>query len=62
MKINEGIATSGGPSRCQVLLENEISISIRLLSRWKCKVSQHFLVDYYADFGIQKTHGSNISR
>ncbi len=45
-------------SRCQVLLENEISISIKLVSRRKHEV----LVDDCVDCGLQKTQRTNTSR
>ena len=39
----------------KVLLRNEISISIKLVSRWKHKVLQNLLVDGCTDFGLDKT-------
>ncbi len=39
----------------KVLLENEISILIKLVSRWKHKVLQNRLVDGCIDFGRDKT-------
>ncbi len=38
----------------KVLLEKEISISIKLVSRWKHKVLQILLVDGCIDFGLDK--------
>ncbi len=38
----------------KVLLEKEISISIKLVSRWKHKVLQNLLVDGCIDFGLWK--------
>ncbi len=35
----------GSVGRCWILLENEISISIQFVSRWKLKVLQNLLVD-----------------
>ncbi len=46
----------------KVLLENEISISIKLDSRWKHKVLQDFLVEGCIDFGLDKTQWTNTSR
>ncbi len=45
----------------KVLLEKEISISIKLVSRWKHKVLQNILVDCI-DFGLDKTQWTNTSR
>jgi len=38
----------------KVLLQNEISISIKLVSRWKHKVLQNLLVEGCIDFGLDK--------
>ncbi len=46
----------------KVLLEKEISISIKLVSRWKHKVLQNLLVDGCSDFGLDKTQWTNTSR
>ncbi len=46
----------------KVLLEKEISISIKLVSRWKHKVLQKLLVDGCIDFGLDKTQWTNTSR
>ncbi len=46
----------------KVLLEKEISISIKLVSRWKHKVLQNLLVDGCVDFGLDKTQWTNTSR
>ncbi len=46
----------------KVLLEKEISISIKLVSRWKHKVLQILLVDGCIDFGLDKTQRTNTSR
>ncbi len=46
----------------KVLLEKEISISIKLVSRWKHKVLQNILVDGCIDFGLDKTQRTNTSR
>ncbi len=47
----------GSVGRCQILLENEISISIKLVSRRKHEVLQNFLVDGCVDCGLQKHSG-----
>ncbi len=46
----------------KVLLENEISISIKLVSRRKHEVLYKFLVDGCVDCGLQKTKWTNTSR
>ncbi len=46
----------------KVLLEKEISISIKLVSRWKHKVLQNLLVDGSINFGLDKTQWTNTSR
>ncbi len=46
----------------KVLLENEISISIKLVSRCKHKVLQNLIVDGWIDFGLDKTQWTNTSR
>ncbi len=48
--------------RCQILLENEISIFKKLVSRRKHEVLQNFLVNGWSDFGFQKTQWTNTSR
>ncbi len=48
--------------RCQILLENEISILKKLVSRRKHEVLQHFLVNGCSDVGFQKTQWTNTSR
>ncbi len=48
--------------RCPILLENEISIFKKLVSRRKHEVLQHFLVNGCSDVGFQKTQWINISR
>ncbi len=45
----------------KVLLEKEISISIKLVSRWKHKVLQNLLVDGCVDSGLDKTQWTNTS-
>ncbi len=52
----------GTVSRCQVLLEKEISISIKPVSRWKHKVLQNLPVDSCIDFGLDKPQWNNTSR
>ncbi len=48
--------------RCQILLEKEISIFKKLVSRRKHEVLQHFLVNGCSDVGFQKTQRTNTSR
>ncbi len=45
----------------KVLLEKEISISIKLVSRWKHKVLRNILVDGCIDFGLDKTQLTSSS-
>ncbi len=58
MVIEPAVDTFGSVGRCQVMLENEISISIKLVSRRKHEVLQNFLVDG----GLDKTQWTNTSR
>ncbi len=46
----------------KVLLEKEIIISIKLVSRWKHKVLLNLLVDGCIDFGLDETQWTNTSR
>ncbi len=46
----------------KVLLEKEISISIKLVSRWKHKVLQNVLVDGCIDFRFDKTQWTSPSK
>ncbi len=46
----------------KVLLEKEISISIKLVSRCKHKVLQNLLVDGWIYFGLDKTQWTNTNR
>ncbi len=48
--------------RCQILLEKEISIFKKLVSRRKHEVLQHYLVNGCSDVGFQKTQWTNTSR
>ncbi len=48
--------------RCQILLENGISIFKKLVSRRKHEVLQNFLVNGCSDVGFQKTQWTNTSR
>ncbi len=52
----------GSVGRCQILLENEIIIFKKLVSRRKHKVLQNFLVNGCSDVGFQKTQWTNTSR
>ncbi len=47
--------------RCQILLENEISIFKKLVRRRKHEVLQNFLVNGCSDVGFQKTWWTNTS-
>ncbi len=51
----------GSVGRCQILLENEISIFKKLVSRRKHEVLQNVLINGCSDFGLQKTW-TNTSR
>ncbi len=51
-----------GVDRGQILLENEISIFKKLVSRRKYEVLQDFLVNGCSDIGFQKTQWTNTSR
>ncbi len=62
MVIEPAFGTFGSVCRCQVLLENEISISIKLVSWRKQEVLQNLLVDGCVDCGLQKTQWTNTSR
>ncbi len=58
MVIKPAFCTCGSAGRCQVLLENEISISIKLVSRRKHEVlsfSGYFLVDGCIDWTSENT-------
>ncbi len=61
MVIEPAFGTFGCVGRCQILLENEISISIKLVSRRKHEVL-YFLVDGCIDGGLHKTQWTNTSR
>ncbi len=52
----------GSVGRCQILLENEISIFKKLVSRRKHEVLQNFLVNGCSDVGFQKTQWTNTGR
>ncbi len=47
----------GSVGRCQILLENEISIFKKLVSRRKHEVLQNFLVNGCSDIGFKKHNG-----
>ncbi len=53
---------AGTVAGAKVLLEKEISISIKLVSKWKHKVLQNLLVDGCIDFWLDKTQWTNTSR
>ncbi len=52
----------GSVCRCHILLENEISILKKLVSRRKHEVLQNFLVNSCNDVGFQKTQWTNTGR
>ncbi len=52
----------GSVGRCQILLENEIGVFKKLVSRRKHEVFQNVLVNGCSDVGFQKTQWTNTSR
>ncbi len=60
--FNQLLVLLGNVGRCQILLENEISIVKKLVSRRKHEVLQHFFVNEWSDVGFQKTQWTNTSR
>ena len=62
MGIKPGIGTFGSVGRAQVLLENEISLSIKLVSRRRDEVLSNVLVDSCVDSGLDKTRRTNTRR
>ncbi len=54
------VYTFGSVGRCQILLENEISIFKKLVR--KHEVLQNVLVNGCSDVGFQKTQWTNTSR
>ncbi len=62
MVIEPAFGSFGSAGRCQVLLENDISISIKLVSRRTHEVLYNVLVDGCVDCGLQKTQWANTSR
>ncbi len=62
MVIEPTFGAFGSVGRCQILLENEISIFKKLVSRIKHEVLQNFLVNGCSDVGFQKTQWTNTSR
>ncbi len=52
----------GSVDRCQILLENEINIFKKLVSRRKHEVLQNLLVNGCSDVDFQKTQWTNTSR
>ncbi len=62
MVLKPGTGSFGTVCRCQVLLENEICISIKLVSSRKHEVLKNFLVYGCVDLGPQKTQWTNTSR
>ena len=62
MVMKPGISTFGSVGRCEVLLKNEISISIKLVSSKMHEVLKNVLVDGHVDFGLDKTQWINTRR
>ncbi len=62
MVIKPTFGSFGSVGRCQILLENEISIFKKLVSRRKHEVLQNVLVNGYSDVDFQKTQWINTSR
>ncbi len=62
MVLKPGTGSFGTVCRCQVLLENEICISIKLVSSRRHEVHKNFLVYGCVDLGPQKTQWTNTSR
>ncbi len=56
MVIEPAFGAFGSVDRCQIRLENEISIFKKLVSRRKHEVLQNFLVNGCSDVGFQKKH------
>ncbi len=56
MVIKPTFGAFGSVARCQILLENEISIFKKLLSRRKHEVLKKCLVNGCSDVGFQKKH------
>ncbi len=54
MVIQPTFGAFGSVGRCQILLENDISIFKKLVSRRKHEVLQHFLVNGCSDVGFHK--------
>ncbi len=52
----------GSVGRCQILLENEISIFKKLVNRRKHEVLQNVLVNGCSDVGLKKKQWTNTSR
>ncbi len=62
MVIEPAFGTFGSVGKCQVLLENKISISIKLVNRRKHEVLKHFLVGGCVDCGLQKRQWTSTGR
>ncbi len=60
--FNPTFGAFGSVGRCRILLENEISIIKKLVSRRKHEVLQNFLVNVCSDVGFKKTQWNNTSR
>ncbi len=60
--FNHGFGAFGSVGRCQILLENEISIFKKPVNRRKHEVLQNLLVNGCSNVGFQKTQWPNTSR
>ncbi len=60
--FNQLLGFSGSVDSCQILLENEIGIFKKLVSRRKHEVLQSFLVNGCSDVAFLKTQWTNTSR
>ncbi len=60
--FNQPLVLLDSVGRCQILLENEISIFKKLVSKKKHEVLQNVLVNGCSDVGFQKTQWTNTSR
>ncbi len=60
--FNQLFGAFGSVGRCQILLENEINIFKKLVSRRKHEVLQNVLITWCSDAGFQKTQWTNTNR
>ncbi len=62
MVIEPIVCDFGSVGRCQIMLENEISILKMLVSRRKHEVLQNYLGNWCSDVGFKKTQWTNTSK